>query len=153
MKNLALLFAFCFFFGSITLAQQADFEKLNEAINSKAFVFEARQATGMRGRMIQLDPGHTLQVSPDKVVGDLPFFGRAFQSTPGGISGGLQFEFSEYTYEVKARRKGGWDITLDPTEPSDVRIIYLTIQNSGNASVRILSNSREGMTYSGFIRN
>ena len=152
MKKLTFLVLFCLTFASLAQAQEADSEKLQAAIDSKTFVFEGRQATGMRGRMIQLDPGYTLNVSPEKVVGDLPFFGRAYSSTPGQTDGGLKFDFSEFTYEVKPRKKGGWDITIEPSEPHDVRAVYLTIQKGGNASLRITSNSREGMSYSGIIK-
>lgn len=152
MKKLVLLFVFCLSFAALTKAQKADPEKVQAAVESKTFEFVARQATGMRGRSIQLDPGYTLKVSPEKIVADLPFFGRAYQGTPGSSDGGLKFDFAEYTYEVKPRKKGGWDITIEPTEQNDIRSIFLTVQESGNASLRITSNSREGMSYTGFIR-
>lgn len=152
MKKLAFLSILYLIFTGEILAQQTDPEKLQEAVDSKTFVFEGRQATGARGRMIQLDPGYLLNVSPGKVVGDLPFFGRAYQSTPGTTDGGLKFEFSEFNYTVKPRKKGGWDITIEPTEHNDIRSVFLTIQKTGNASLRITSNSKEGMNYSGFIK-
>lgn len=152
MKNSFLLFLFLLNLAWLAQAQQTDPEKLQVAVDSKTFVFEGRQASGMRGRMIQLDPGYTLNVSPEKVVGDLPFFGRSYQGTPGSTDGGLKFDFNEYTYEVKPRKKGGWDITIEPTEQNDIRSIFLTIQKTGNASLRITSNSKEGMNYSGIIQ-
>lgn len=152
MKKLGVLLLFCLALALSGKAQQTDPEKIQAAIDSEAFVFEARQATGMRGRMIQLDPGYTLNVSPGKVVGDLPFFGRSYQSTPGTTDGGLKFEFSEFDFLVKPRKKGGWDITIEPTEQNDIRSVFLTIQKSGNASLRITSNSKEGMSYTGFIK-
>lgn len=133
-------------------AQQSDQEKLQNAVDSKTIVFEARQASGIRGRMIQLDQGYTLSISPENVEADLPFFGRAYQSTPGMTDGGLKFEFSEFSYSSKARKKGGWDITIEPTETSDIRGIYLTVQKTGNASLRIISSSKEGMSYTGIIK-
>ncbi len=152
MKKPAILLLFCLTVAAIAHAQQNDPEKLQSAVDSKTFVFEGRQASGMRGRMIQLDPGYTLDVSPEKVTGDLPFFGRSYQATPGSTDGGLKFEFSEFDYLVKPRKKGGWDITIEPTEQQDIRSIFLTIQTSGNASLRITSNSKEGMSYSGIIK-
>ena len=151
MKTLAILFSL-FFVVSVAFAQEIDPEKLQQAIDSKTFVFVGRQASGMRGRMIQLDPGYTLNLSPEKVVANLPFFGRAYSSTPGSTDGGIKFDFSEYTYEVKPRKKGGWDITIEPTEPNDIRSIFLTVQKSGNASLRITSNSKEGMSYTGIMQ-
>lgn len=151
MKKLAF-FLLCLAVALVSHAQETDPEKLQQAVDSKTFVFEGRQATAMRGRMIQLDPGYTLSVSPEKVVADLPFFGRAYSSTPGQTDGGLKFDFTEYTYDVKPRKKGGWDITIEPTESNDIRAIFLTIQKTGNASLRITSNSKEGMSYSGIIQ-
>lgn len=152
MKKIAFLFLLCLTWAGLAQSQQTDPEKLQAAVDSKTFVFEGRQATGMRGRMIQMDPGYTLDVSPEKVVADLPFFGRSYQSTPGSTDGGLKFEFTEFTYEVKPRKKGGWDINIEPTEQNDIRSIFLTIQKTGNASLRITSNSKEGMSYSGIIK-
>lgn len=152
MKKASLIFLLCLFLAGLAQAQQTDPEKLQAAVDSKTFVFEGRQATGMRGRMIQMDPGYTLNVSPEKVVGDLPFFGRSYQGTPGSTDGGLKFDFSEFDYTVKPRKKGGWDITIEPTEQNDIRSIFLTVQKSGNASLRITSNSKEGMNYSGIIQ-
>ncbi len=152
MKNLALLSILFLILSVEIVAQQTDPAKLQGAVDSKNFVFEARQASGSRGRMIQLDPGNLLSVSPEKVIGGLPFFGRSFTAAPGQTNGGLEFEFSEFTYEVKPRKKGGWDITIEPTEPNDIRSIYLTIQKTGNTSLRITSNSKEGMSYNGILK-
>ena len=137
---------------TIAQAQQTDPEVLQRSINAKNFTFEARQASGIRGRMIQIDAGYTLSVAPEKVVGDLPFFGRSFQGTPGMSDAGMKFEFGEYDYSVKPRKKGGWDLTLRAKGNSEVRSLYLTVQKTGAASLRIISNSRAGMSYSGFIK-
>ena len=153
MKKISSIFLFFLTLTCFAQAQQTDPAKLLMAVDSKTFVFEARQASGVRGRMIQLDPGYTLEVNSDKVVGDLPFYGRSYQSNPGTTDGGLKFEFSAFDYSVKTRKKGGWDITIEPTEHNDIRSIYLTIQKTGNTSLRINSNSKEGMSYSGIIKN
>lgn len=151
MKKLAF-FLLCLAVAFVSHAQETGREKLQAAVDSKTFVFEGRQASGMRGRMIQLDPGYTLNVRSEKVIGDLPFFGRSYQATPGTTDGGLKFEFAEFDYLVKPRKKGGWDVTIEPTEQNDIRSIFLTIQESGNASLRITSNSKEAMSYTGIIK-
>lgn len=151
MKKLAF-FLLCLAVAFVSHAQETGREKLQAAVDSKTFVFEGRQASGMRGRMIQLDPGYTLNVRSEKVIGDLPFFGRSYQATPGTTDGGLKFEFAEFDYLVKPRKKGGWDVTIEPTEQNDIRSIFLTIQESGNASLRITSNSKETMSYTGIIK-
>lgn len=151
MKKIAGFLLLLLAFARISSAQQTDPQILQSAIDAKTFVFEARQATGMRGRMIQLDPGYTLNVTPEQVVGSLPFFGRSYEGTMGTSDGGLNFELTEYTYTVKPRKKGGWDITIKPSQTQDIQSIYLTIQKTGNTSLRITSNSKEGMSYQGII--
>lgn len=153
MKKIFSIFLFYLTLTCFAQAQQTDPEKLQKAVESKAFVFEARQATGIRGRMIQLDLGYTLNVNPEKVIGDLPFFGRSFQSTPGTTDGGLKFSFSAFEYSRKPRKKGGWDLKIEPTDHNDIRSIFLTIQKTGNATLRITSNNKEGMSYSGIIKD
>ncbi len=152
MKTLALFLFFCLTLTIKGNTQQIDPERLQSAIDSETFVFEANQASGMKGRMIQLTPGYTLNVSSAKVVGDLPFFGRSYQAAPGTSDGGLKFEFVQFDFLVKPRKKGGWDITIEPTESSDVRALYLTVQKNGSTSLRIISNSKESMSYTGFIK-
>jgi hypothetical protein len=152
MKKLAILFLFCMFFQAYTHAQQTDSDHIQAAIDSETFIFEAQQASGIRGRMIQIDPGYTMVVTPEKISGDLPFFGRSYQAAIGSSDGGLNFEFSEFDFLVKPRKKGGYDVTIAPTGSSDVRSIYLTIQKNGSASLRVISNSKESMTYTGNIK-
>lgn len=151
MKKLSVLLLIYFSIEIFSQAQEINPEKLQNNVNSATFVFEARQASGLRGRMIQIDPGYMLHVTKDQVKGNLPFFGRAYQSTPGA-EGGLSFDFSEFSYEIKSRKKGGWDVTIEPTESNDIRVIYLTIQKSGNASLRIISDSKSGMNYIGNLQ-
>lgn len=153
MRKILGMFLFCLIGVAFVQAQQTDSAKLQNAVDSKTFIFEARQASAMKGRMIQLDPGYTLEVSAEQVKGNLPFFGRSYQGTPGTTDGGLKFEFSEFNYAVKPRKKGGWDITIEPTKANDIRSIFVTIQKTGNASLRIISNSKEGMSYTGIIKD
>ncbi len=152
MKKFVSLILLVLTLGSLSKAQQTDPEKLQASVDSETFVFEARQANAMRGRMIQLDPGYTLSVSPSKILGDLPFFGRSYQATPGSSDGGLKFEWVEFDFLIKPRKKGGWDITIESTGHSDVRSLFLTIQKNGSASLRVISNSKETISYNGFIK-
>lgn len=151
MKKLAVFILFLLAIATVQ-AQQTDPEKLQTAVDSQTFIFEARQTSGVRGRTIQLTPGYLLDVSPGLVRGDLPFFGRSYQATPGSTEGGLKFELDSYEYVIKPKKKSGWDITIKPTDSHDIRAVYLTIQASGNASLRVASNSKETVSYIGIIK-
>lgn len=152
MKPISVFFLLFFILTSFAQGQQTDPEVIQQAIREKTLIFEARQATGFRGRMIQIDPGYTLIVSPRRVIGSLPFFGRSFQGMPGTSDVGMKFEFEEYDYSVRPKKRGGWEITLRPKGNSEVSALYLTVQMTGTASLRIISNNRNGMSYMGFIQ-
>lgn len=149
LKILFLLF----FVPVWAFSQKKSAEEIQAMISDKNFIVEASQAFGGRGRMIYLDPGYTLVVRPAQVIGNLPFFGRSYTSTPGNTDIGLKFDISEFSYEVKPRKKKGWDVTIETTgSGEDVRSIYLTIQETGNVSMRIISNGKDSMTYNGMIK-
>lgn len=149
-------FKILFFFLFVPLwvfSQKKSAEEIKSLIDSKNFMVEASQAFGGRGRMIYLDPGYLLVVKPEQVTGDLPFFGRSYTSTIGSTDIGLKFDFTDFSYEVKPRKKKGWDVTIKPTgSGEDVRMISLTVQETGNVSMRIISNGRESMSYNGMIK-
>ena len=149
LKLLILLLAFPI----LAFSQEKSADQFKAMLDGKTFVFDATNAFGGRGRMIFLDPGYTLSVTPDQIVANLPFFGRAYTSTPGSTDVGLKFELAEFEYVVKDRKKKGWDVTIKSTQSgSDVRSIFLTVQETGNASLRVISNGRDAMSYNGTIR-
>jgi len=151
MKFKILLFIL--FLPVLGFAQKKSAEEVKAMLDAKNFTIDANQAFGTRGRMISLTPGYTLVVSPENVKGDLPFFGRSYQATPGSTDVGLKFDFSEFSYELKDRKKKGWDITIKPTSSGeDVRTILLSIQETGNVSMRVISNGKDAMSYNGMIR-
>lgn len=125
--------------------------EISNLVETKHFVFRPQSATASRGATQQLSYGYSLAVSPDEVVSDLPYFGRAYSAPINPSDGGIKFKSTEFDYTVKNRKKGGWDITLVPKDVNNAPKVYLSVAANGNTSLRVISTNRESISFSGFI--
>jgi hypothetical protein len=124
---------------------------VKDAIEAKQFVFEAQTALPTAASMRQLSgEGYRLRVSGDSLVAHLPYFGRVYSSLYNG-DGGYKFTSTQNNYKVKHLKRGGWDITLQPKDITDVREIQLTVSENGTAMLRVLSNNRQPISYNGRV--
>lgn len=124
-------------------------EQLNKMLEDQSFTFVARQVYPPGGRSRYLTETYTLTVNNNKVVADLPYFGRATQATLG-VEGGIRFTSEKYKYE-KAPNKKGWKVTIRPEDNTDVQVCYLSVLENGSASLSVSSNSRQTISYDGTI--
>jgi hypothetical protein len=92
-----------------------------------------------------------VRLSADTVVTDLPYFGRAFVAPMNPSEGGIHFTSTQFTYTIDERKKGGWDITILPKDAKDVRQMFLTVSREGYATLRVSSNNRQNIGFSGYI--
>jgi len=125
-------------------------QMLKDRIETKRFTFVARTANPNRGMMIQLTTPYDLQLKGDTLVSFLPYFGRAFTAPIGTQNNGIQFTSTSYSYSVRQKKKR-WDITILPNDQTDVREMFLSVFPNGSATLRVTSNYRESISYSGHI--
>ena len=159
MKNYILIFTLLIGITSVNLhaqdtkkkKQEAISQHIQAAIDSGKFVFKAQSATPSKGGVIQLTSGYQLAVSPEEIIGELPYFGRAFSGGYSGSDGGMKFTSKEFDYSVKPKKKGGWDITIIPADVNQIVKIFLSVTGSGYATLRITSTDRDAISYSGVI--
>ena len=121
-------------------------------VDNKTFVFAAQSASPARGRTVHLTPGYTLEISADTVESNLPYYGRSYSAPMNPSDAGIKFTSSDFTYEVKARKKNGWDVTIKAKNGTRNHQIYLTISSNGSASARVISSDRESISYNGNIQ-
>ncbi len=126
-------------------------EATKQRIDAKRFLFQAQSATPMKGGYRQLTPGYTFLVSPDTLISDLPYYGRAFSAPMNVSETGMKFTSLDFEYTVKNRKKGGWELTIKPRDVRNSPQVYFSISPNGTASLRISSNDRESISYSGYI--
>ena len=123
-----------------------------QMVEEQRYHFNAETAYPPKGRMIQLSPGYTLKVSKDTVECDLPYFGRAYSGGFGSTSdGGIKFTSVKFDYESKTGKKGGWIITIKPKDDVDAQQLLLNIYDNGTASLNIISQNRQPISYKGYI--
>lgn len=158
LNRVLLLFITSLVCIQFTNAQDSKKEKKEEKIaeiqslvQSKNFVFVAQNAYPMSGRYINLTSVYDVKLSADTVVSDLPYFGRAFVAPINPSEGGIHFTSTKFTYTIKEKKKGGWDITILPKDARDVREMFLNVSADGYASLQVTSNNRQLINFTGYI--
>jgi len=137
-----------------SLAQKKDSAKsaaIKDLVTSRHYTFTAQSATPLSGSLRQLTSGYDLQVSADKIVAYLPYFGRAYTAPLNPAEGGLQFTSKDFDYAVKDRKKDGWEVSIRTKDLSDSKQMQLTIFSNGTASLQVTSNNRQNISFNGYI--
>lgn len=125
--------------------------EIQNLVQSKHFVFVAQSALPQSGRLINLTSTYNLKIKGDTLISDLPFFGRAYVAPINPGDGGIHFSSTDYAYNAKDRKKGAWDILIEPKDAKDVRQMAMTVSENGYATLQVNSNNRQAMAYNGYI--
>ncbi len=124
---------------------------IQSLVESKNYVFRAQMALPQSGQPRNLTSIYDLKISSDAIVSDLPYFGRAYAPVDPN-EGGIQFTSKDFTYTSKPKKKGGWEITIKPNDiKADVRQMWLTITTTGYATLRVIANNRNPISFSGQV--
>jgi len=87
--------------------------------------------------------------SPELIVSEMPFFGRAF-SVPYGGAGGLKFEGKPEVYTIEKGKKF-YFVNAKVKSKGDYFTVNLSISFDGGATMSISSNNRSPISYYGEI--
>jgi hypothetical protein len=128
--------------------QEAAIKKL---VDNQRFVFHAESATPLSGTPGFLSPGYIVSVSKDSVISDLPYFGRVYSAPISATEGGIKFTSTKFDYADLAKKGGGWEISIKPKDVQDAQKFLLTVYENGKAFVQASSNSRQSITFNGYI--
>ena len=129
-----------------TSAQSAD---VDQAVKDKRFTINVESMSPRKGGYRRLTTPYTFKVSPDTVVTDLPYMGRAYQAPMGTNDNGIKFLSKEFEYVTKPGKKGAWEITLKLKDTRNYPMINITLQPNGTASIRMSPVDREFISYGG----
>ena len=135
---------------TIVHAQKLDKAQVQNAIQSKQFVFKAQTVLPMTGISRQLTTEYDVKLLGDSVIAYLPYFGRAYSVTYGE-RGGIDFTSTKFDYNIKQRKKGGWDVTIKPNDGKDIQELNFTISENGSATLQVTSNNRQPISFNGYI--
>jgi Domain of unknown function (DUF4251) len=121
-------------------------------VNSRTFVFVAQSVLPLSGGMRQLTSEYDMTVANNKIETYLPYFGRAYTAPIDPTKGGIEFTSHDFDYAVQRAGKNGWDIAIRPKDATDVRNMRLHVSKNGYASLQVVSNSRQEISYNGYIK-
>jgi hypothetical protein len=131
----------------------ADQAAIKTSVDTKHYTFKANYVLPMRGGGRALNYDYDLRVTKDSVIAYLPYFGRAYFDLPyNPTDGGIKFTSTKFSYDVKDKKKGGWEITIKPTDAKNIDHLILNISTDGYASLSITSFNRDFITFDGYIK-
>jgi hypothetical protein len=168
MNNLKSFLIAAAVFATVQASAQTDKETTIKLVEAKNLVFNAttafpmasaevsavlsKMAGGQTGGAIQLS-GSQYQLTIDKESVDayLPYYGRAYTTARDSNESGIKFKSKDFSYVTEKKKKGSYVITIKPKDHRDVQSMILTVGQNGYASLSVLSNSRQSITYNGYI--
>jgi len=130
---------------------QAGAEEIFAAADNQSLQFDSRFVQPARGRSLNITGNYFLRITPDKVVADLPYFGRAY-SAPIGSEGGIKFESADFDYQVRDIKKGGKEVSIKVNNSPVVREMTLTVFGNGSADLRVTPVNKQFISYRGEVR-
>ena len=149
-----VLFLLAVSFAGIVSAQETKSKKQNAfktMLIEKSFVFKAQSVSPTGGATRQLTSDYDLRVSNDTIQTYLPYFGRAYQAPMNPSEGGIHFTSTNFDYQVVDRKKGRTELTIRPIDAEDVREMTLSVSKNGYASLQVLSNNRQPISFNGVV--
>lgn len=120
-------------------------------MNSKNFVFKAQSVSPTGGNLRQLNTDYDLRVFGDTVRTFLPYFGRSYSAPIGATDGGIKFTSTDFDYKLAERKKDRVEVLIRPKDAQDVRQMLLSVSKNGYASLQVLSNNRQPISFNGYI--
>ncbi|MGI4020503.1 MAG: DUF4251 domain-containing protein [Janthinobacterium lividum] len=164
MKNLFRFLAYStlavFFLADVqaqnTKAQkkQAKLEAVKKMVDNQNYVFMAQMANPLGWRTIQLNYNYSVVVSKDSIDSYLPYYGRAYvapinPSDPKET--GIQFNSKNFEYANNVSKRNGWDVSIVPHDVKETRRFTLNISEAGYATLNVISNNRQSISFNGYI--
>ncbi len=165
MKYLLIVLFIVISFGGHAQTDKATTKRIVEAKNftfvaSSAMPMNSTEINNILSRMPGVNGGgninlsgnsYDVRITPDSLIAYLPYYGRAFSAPVNRDNAGYKFTSTKFVYENKLRKKGGWQITLNPQDTRDGVRMNLTIMTNGYASLVVSSNTKQSITYNGYL--
>src|SRR5690606_14760646 len=119
-----------------TEAVQTSFESL---LHSKNFEFIANTAIPQTGAPRNLaGSNYSIIFTPETVISNLPFYGRAYSGMVLGRDKGMRFTGKPENFKV-TNTKNGYGISVSVTGKNDTYFISISTGSSGFATLSISS--------------
>jgi hypothetical protein len=126
---------------------------IKNKIDNKSYTFNATYALPLKGGQRYLTSAYDLRVTKDSVIAYLPYFGQLYMNAsldPDDYP--INFTSTKFQYKTEPTKKGGWSITIIPEGIKYVSKMQLDIFKNGTASLQVLSNFRDEISFNGDIK-
>ena len=160
-KNIGKIVSLSFFVLSISMVLYScssskstvklNSDEVRDIVDSSRFVFVAERVNPLRGASRYLTSRYDVVVKKDTVNCYLPYFGRAYQAPMDPSKGGIQFTFTNFSYNLTAKSNNQWEVTIRPNDYMDVQQLYFNIFENGTASLNVVSGHRDAISFTGHI--
>jgi hypothetical protein len=148
MKNLKTSLTVLLLLALTTAFAQDSKKEDKPKVENKTFHFTAEYISPMKGGRRYLTGNYFLTVTNESVICELPYVGRVYSPSMSG-DGGIKFMSTDFTVETKARKKGGWDITVRTKDTSGNFVFRVTMFEDKTGSIGVTASDRESINYSG----
>ena len=126
--------------------------EIRNAVEAFDFRFIPRSAHPTGFRSMQLTPVFEVNVSPDTVHVNMPFFGRAFRAPLHPTDGGFHFTSTDFDYSVEQGRRDGNLLVQITFRDLGRRVVFdFNIWESGSARLNITDVDRQSISFQGDI--
>jgi hypothetical protein len=138
--------------------EAAKVAKVKALIDTRNYVFQADYVIPQRGNSKSLTFGYDMVVSKDTLQTYLPYYGQVTLAPTDASDGGIKLNTTNFSYEAKAGKKGGYEIVIKPTDnfyqgSKDVRYMRMQVSATGYASLQVISNNRDPISFNGTIED
>lgn len=134
--------------------KQSEYAELTALIDGGEYEFIAQRAipTGTRQIDLTTNPNY-LRIIQGNGQADMPYFGRAFSAGYSSSDGGIKFDGPLLEYEIeKNDKKMRITIKFKVKGEDDTYTCNLTVYGLDNASLNVISNKRQSISYNGYIQ-
>ncbi|MGM0532344.1 MAG: DUF4251 domain-containing protein [Bacteroidota bacterium] len=130
-----------------------EFTEMKELVSSGKYMFEADRMLPQSGASKMLTTTYTLKVTDTTAKAHLPYYGVAYSNVRYGGNGGISFDgkMQEYSREVK-EDKERISVKFRIHGDNILYICSLNVSKSGSATLHIIPNNRQSISYWGDIK-
>ncbi|MNY56250.1 hypothetical protein D3C86_1923090 [compost metagenome] len=64
---------------------------------------------------------------------------------------GIKFKSKNFKYKADKKKKGSWQITINPKDTRDTQSMTLNVSENGYATLNVNSNNRQSISFNGYI--
>jgi hypothetical protein len=124
-------------------------------VESQHYTFIAQYANPLGGGHRYLTSDYDLKIRKDSLIAYLPYFGRAYFDTGygGSSDSGIKFTSTKFTYKITAKKKGGWDVVIKPSDVKYMDTINMYISSDGYTNVQFTITNKSAISFDGVLKD